>query len=169
MSRWSSSFREHLPRGHAVRSSLPTAARRSPPDAPKSLFKRNEVPERQQKLPVSWNGEVTGGFAMTDAMVVLITAPNENDAEAIAKALLEARLAACVNIIRNIRSLYRWQGKVEDEQEVLMIVKTRKERFGELVKKVRGLHSYTVPEIIALPVTDGLEEYLGWIGQETEK
>jgi periplasmic divalent cation tolerance protein len=106
---------------------------------------------------------------MTDAMVVLITAPNENDAEAIAKALLEARLAACVNIIRNIRSLYRWQGKVEDEQEVLMIVKTRKERFGELVKKVRGLHSYTVPEIIALPVTDGLEEYLGWIGQETEK
>jgi periplasmic divalent cation tolerance protein len=106
---------------------------------------------------------------MTDAMVVLITAPNENDAEVIAKALLEARLAACVNIIRNIRSLYRWQGKVEDEQEVLMIVKTRKERFGELVKKVRGLHSYTVPEIIALPVTDGLEEYLGWIGQETEK
>jgi periplasmic divalent cation tolerance protein len=106
---------------------------------------------------------------MTDAMVVLITAPNENDAEAIAKAILEAKLAACVNIIRNIRSLYRWQGKVEDEQEVLMIVKTRKERFGDLMKKVKGLHSYTVPEIIALPVADGLEEYLGWIGQETEK
>jgi periplasmic divalent cation tolerance protein len=106
---------------------------------------------------------------MTDAMVVLITAPNENDAATIAKALLEAKLAACVNIVRNIRSLYRWQGKVEDDQEVLMIVKTRKERFGDLVRKVKGLHSYTVPEIIALPVADGLEEYLSWLRQETEK
>jgi len=106
---------------------------------------------------------------MTDAMVVLITAPNEDDAATMAKVLVEARLAGCVNIIRNIRSLYRWQGKVEDEQEVLMIVKTREERFADLVKKVKELHSYTVPEIIALPIVNGVEEYLGWLRQETEK
>lgn len=106
---------------------------------------------------------------MTDSIVVLITAPGEDDAAAISTALIEARLAACVNIIRDIRSLYRWQGKVEDGPEVLMVVKTRKELFADLAKKVKGLHRYTVPEIIALPVIDGLDEYLGWLRQETEK
>lgn len=104
---------------------------------------------------------------MTDAMVVLITAPDEDDAATISRALVEANLAACVNIIGNIRSLYRWQGKVEDAREALMIVKTRKGLLAELTKKVKELHRYTVPEIIALPIAYGLEEYLGWLRQET--
>ncbi|NJD55575.1 MAG: divalent-cation tolerance protein CutA [Nitrospirae bacterium] len=104
---------------------------------------------------------------MTDSLVVLITAPNEEDAAAMAKALVEGRLAACVNIVRQIRSIYRWQGKIEDDQEVLMIAKTRKECFAELVNKVRELHTYTVPEIVALPIVAGYEGYLGWLKEET--
>ena len=104
---------------------------------------------------------------MTDALVVLITAPKEEDAAAMANALVEGRLAACVNIIRQVRSIYRWQGKIEDDQEVLMIAKTRKECFAELVNKVKELHTYSVPEIIALPVMDGFEAYLDWLKEET--
>jgi periplasmic divalent cation tolerance protein len=104
---------------------------------------------------------------MTDALVVLITAPKEEDAAAMAHALVEGRLAACVNIIRQIRSIYRWQGKIEDDQEVLMIAKTSKECFADLVDKVKELHTYTVPEIIALPIVDGFEAYLGWLKEET--
>lgn len=106
---------------------------------------------------------------MTEYIVVYITAPGEEEAAKIAGALLEARLAACVNIIRSIRSLYRWQGKVEDEQEVLMIVKTRAALFNDLMKKVRELHSYSVPEIIALPVAACSEEYLKWLHDETDQ
>jgi periplasmic divalent cation tolerance protein len=72
-----------------------------------------------------------------------------------------------VNIIRGLRSLYRWQGKMEDENEVLMVAKTRRELFEGLQKKVKELHSYSVPEIIALPIVEGSEEYLKWLGEET--
>jgi len=106
---------------------------------------------------------------MTDALVVLITAATEDDAAAIAKALVEGRLAACVNIVKQIRSIYRWQGKIEDEQEVLMIVKTRNELFADLVHTVRELHNYSVPEIIALPIVDGFAGYLDWLRTETGK
>jgi periplasmic divalent cation tolerance protein len=106
---------------------------------------------------------------MSDFVVVLITAPNEDDAAKMANDLVVSRLAACVNIIRNIRSIYRWQGKIEDEAEVLMLVKTRKEHFKDLEKRVRGLHPYTVPEIIALPIIEGSEGYLGWLREETSK
>ena len=106
---------------------------------------------------------------MTDSLVVLITAATEDEAAAIAKALVDGRLAACVNIVKQIRSIYRWQGKVEDEQEVLMIAKTRKELFADLVHKVKELHSYSVPEIIALPIFDGFEGYLDWLRAETVK
>lgn len=104
---------------------------------------------------------------MTDSLVVLITAPKEEDAAAMARALVEGRLAACVNIVRQIRSIYRWQGKIEDDQEVLMIAKTRRECFADLEKKVKELHSYTVPEIVALPIVAGYEDYLGWLKEET--
>ena len=77
---------------------------------------------------------------MSDFVVVLITAPNEDDAAQLANDLVASRLAACVNIINNIRSIYRWQGKIEDESEVLMLVKTRKEHFKDLEKRVRELH-----------------------------
>ncbi len=99
--------------------------------------------------------------------VVFITAANEDEAAKIARALVEARLAACVNIIKNIRSIYNWQGKIEDESEVLMIAKTQKSLLDTLSAKVKELHSYTVPEIIALPIIAGSEDYLKWLREST--
>ncbi len=104
---------------------------------------------------------------MTDFIVVLITAQKEEDAAAIAKDLAGQKLAACVNIVRDVRSIYRWKGRTEDEREVLMVVKTRRELFPAVVKKVKELHPYTVPEIIALPIIEGTEDYLGWLKEET--
>lgn len=103
-----------------------------------------------------------------EEIVIFITAPSEDEAARIARSLVEARLAACVNIVRNARSIYAWQGNVEDDSEALMIVKTRKSLFNALSVKVRELHSYDVPEIIALPVIDGSEEYLAWLKESTE-
>jgi periplasmic divalent cation tolerance protein len=100
-------------------------------------------------------------------IVVFITASNEEEASTIARALVEARFAGCVNIIRNIRSIYSWQGKIEDEPEVLMIVKTQKSLFDSLSTKVKELHSYTVPEIIAMPIVSGSEDYLKWLKEVT--
>ncbi len=104
---------------------------------------------------------------MTNCIVVLITAPKEEEAVQIAKNLIDERLAACVNIVKNIRSLYRWKGAVEDEGEVLMIVKTQETLFENLKNRVRQLHSYSVPEIIALPMIHGFEDYVQWIREET--
>jgi periplasmic divalent cation tolerance protein len=100
-------------------------------------------------------------------IVVLITASSEDEATKIARSLVESKLAGCVNIIKDIRSIYAWEGKVEDESEVLMIAKTQKALFNNLIKKVKELHSYTVPEIIALPIVDGSEEYLKWLREVT--
>jgi periplasmic divalent cation tolerance protein len=100
-------------------------------------------------------------------IVVLITVSSEDEAAKIAKTLVDARLAGCVNMIKDIRSIYAWEGKVEDESEVLMIAKTQKALFNDLIKKVKELHSYTVPEIIALPIVAGSEEYLRWLREVT--
>lgn len=100
-------------------------------------------------------------------IVVFITASDEDAAVKIARSLVEAKLAGCVNIIKNIRSVYRWEETVEDEPEVLMVAKTRKALFDELMKKVKELHSYTVPEIIALPIVEGSEDYLQWLRDVT--
>lgn len=102
-------------------------------------------------------------------IIVFITASREEEAAKIARALVEARLAGCVNIVRNIRSIYRWQGKVEDEKEVLMIAKSRKGLFNALEKKVKELHSYAVPEIIAMPTVEGSADYLNWLKDVTGK
>lgn len=96
-------------------------------------------------------------------IVVFITASNEEEALKIARALVESRLAGCVNIIKNVRSIYSWQGKIEDNSEVLMIAKTQKDLFDSLSKKVKELHSYITPEVIALPIIAGSEEYLKWL------
>ncbi len=106
-------------------------------------------------------------YVSTEEVVIFITAPNEEEAVKIARSLVEARLAACVNIVKNVRSIYTWQGNIEDDSEVLMIAKTRKGLFDLLSVKVRELHSYDVPEIIALPVTGGSEEYLKWLREST--
>jgi periplasmic divalent cation tolerance protein len=98
-----------------------------------------------------------------DEIVVFITTSKEDEAVKIARGLVEAKLAGCVNIVKDIRSIYTWQGKIEDEPELLMIVKTRRHLFRALCTKVKELHSYTVPEIIALPIVEGSEDYLKWL------
>jgi periplasmic divalent cation tolerance protein len=106
------------------------------------------------------------GGAM-DEIVVYVTASNEDEAVGIAKALVENKIAGCVNIIKDIRSIYSWQGNIEDEKEVLMVIKTRKSLFNTLIEEVKKLHSYTVPEIIALPIIEGSEDYLKWLKEVT--
>jgi periplasmic divalent cation tolerance protein len=107
------------------------------------------------------------GRILLDNIVVLVTTSDEEEASKIARAIVEERLAGCVNIIKDIRSIYSWQGKIEDEKEVLMIAKTRKLLFDSLMKRVKELHSYTVPEIIALPIIQGSEDYLKWLKEVT--
>ena len=101
------------------------------------------------------------------AIVVLVTASNEDEAAKIGKALVEERLAACANIIPKIRSIYRWEGKVADEPEAMMLIKTTDGAFDALLERVKELHSYSVPEIIALPIGAGSSEYLSWIEEST--
>lgn len=101
------------------------------------------------------------------ALVVTITAPNEDEAAAIAEALVESGLAACVNIVRDIRSIYAWEDKIVDEPEVLMIAKTRANLFSALKAKVLEMHSYSVPEIIAMPIVESSEDYLNWLKEMT--
>ncbi len=108
------------------------------------------------------------GVFMPDEMVVLVTASSEEEAARIARVLVDDRLAACVNILPGIRSIYFWDNKVQDERESLMICKTRQPLFEKVMKRVKELHSYTVPEIIALPIAAGSAEYLRWV-QETTK
>jgi periplasmic divalent cation tolerance protein len=105
---------------------------------------------------------------MSDPVVVLVTCGSEEEALKIANALVEDRLAACVNLVAPIRSVYRWEGKIWDEKECLLIIKTQKHRFEELEKKVKSLHSYSVPEIISLPITEGSLAYLDWIRENTK-
>jgi periplasmic divalent cation tolerance protein len=105
---------------------------------------------------------------MSDPIVVLVTCASEEEATNIAKTLVEERFAACVNIISRIRSIYRWEGKIWDEKEWMLITKTQRKRFEDLEKKVKSLHSYSVPEIIALPIVEGFASYLKWLEENTE-
>jgi periplasmic divalent cation tolerance protein len=103
-----------------------------------------------------------------DPVVVLITAPTKEAGRQIAGALLERRLAACVNILPPANSLYVWEGVIHDDEEVLLIVKTRADLLEEgLIPAVQSIHPYEVPEIIALPILGGLGSYLKWIGEVT--
>jgi periplasmic divalent cation tolerance protein len=105
---------------------------------------------------------------MGESIVVLVTCGSEEEAAKIANSLVEERLAACVNIISPARSIYRWEGKIWDEREWILMIKTQKRRFEELEKKVKSLHSYSVPEIIALPIVEGSASYLKWLEENTE-
>jgi len=104
---------------------------------------------------------------MTDKIVVFCTCASAEDAERIGRSLVESRLAACVNAAPGLRSFYRWQGKIEDAAEHLLIVKSTRALFPEVCAEIIRLHPYEVPEIIALPVVDGSQEYLAWIDAET--
>ena len=103
---------------------------------------------------------------MTDAADVIIvycTVPDTNTGERIARQLVEYRLAACVNLLPGVTSVYRWKGRVETEAEVLLMIKARAADYKQMETAIRSQHPYELPEIIAVPVTDGLGEYLDWV------
>lgn len=97
------------------------------------------------------------------AIVVFVTAANRKEADKIAQALVKEKLAACVSIVPEVYSQYWWQGKIENSQELLLVIKTLPRRYKALEKRVRELHSYTVPEILAMPVVVGNPAYIKWI------
>lgn len=103
----------------------------------------------------------------SDAIVVLTTVSNDDEAVTLVKALLERRLIACGTLVPGARSIYRWQGKISDEREVLLLLKTRSARVEPLQAAFKELHPYKVPELLALSVDTGLEKYLEWINGET--
>ncbi len=104
---------------------------------------------------------------MAKVKVILITTP-PGKGEEIARLLVEERLAACVNVVKGIRSFYWWEGKVNVDDEELLVVKTRGEAVGKLVKRVKEVHPYTVPEVIALDVSEGNEDYIKWVVEEVK-
>lgn len=106
--------------------------------------------------------------ASTDVVVVLVTAPDLDSATRVARGLLESRLVACANLVPGIRSLFWWEGSVEESDEVLMVLKSRRSAVERISGKVRALHPYEVPEVVALDVTSGLGAYLAWVKGETK-
>jgi len=104
---------------------------------------------------------------MSNARIVLTTAGSQEEAQKIAHALVERRLAACVNIVPRIESVYRWQGKVETAQEWLLIVKTQATAFDRVRDAIKELHSYDLPECVMLEIAGGSDEYLEWIAEST--
>lgn len=105
---------------------------------------------------------------MTDFIVAFVTCSSEEEAEGLASRLVEERLAACVNVIPTT-SLFRWEGKLSRENERLLVIKTRSALFDTLEKRVKELHTYELPEIIALPVIAGSNEYLGWVAENSSE
>ena len=105
---------------------------------------------------------------MTDKRIVLSTAGSEEEARKIAHYLVENQLAACVNIVPQIQSVYRWQGKVESAREWLLLIKTTADKFDDVRDAIREVHSYDLPECIAIAIEDGSTDYLEWIGESVK-
>ncbi len=101
----------------------------------------------------------------TDAIVVFMTAANGEEATRLAEMLVGAHLAACVQILPEMESVYRWQGKIERQSEILLLAKTTRAKFAELEREVRALHSYDTPEIVAVPIVNGSAPYLEWLSK----
>ena len=106
---------------------------------------------------------------MADEIIVLITASSDSEAEKIARSLVDGRLVACANIVTGMRSLFFWDGKTQDEWETLLICKSRLPLMDKITRQVKELHSYSVPEIIALPIVAGSPEYLAWVRETTKE
>lgn len=104
---------------------------------------------------------------MTDTILVLVTAPSADKAAELARTLVEEQLAACGNIVPGLRSIYRWEGQVQDEPEALLVLKTRAALFEPLRARVTSLHPYQVPEVLRLDIADGHAPYLDWIRAST--
>jgi periplasmic divalent cation tolerance protein len=107
------------------------------------------------------------GSMARDFRIVFVMAANEDESGRIAHALVEERLAACVNIVCPVRSIYRWRGAIEDASEYMLVIKTRVRNFSKLERRVRELHSYEVPEIVAIPLAAGSKPYLAWLAEST--
>jgi periplasmic divalent cation tolerance protein len=105
---------------------------------------------------------------VTDKIVVLSTCESEHEARRVAKHLLESGLAACINILPGAHSIFRWKGKIEEVAEFVLLIKSRRELFAALSIELQKVHSYETPEVIALPVLDGSERYLGWLDNELQ-
>ena len=106
---------------------------------------------------------------MTDIRIVLTTAGSQSEARRIAETLLERRLAACVNIISKVQAIYRWEGKTQEAEEWMLVIKSTESLFDKLRDAIKELHPYELPECISLPVDNGSEEYLKWITESTAK
>ena len=104
---------------------------------------------------------------MNTFIIVLVTAKDSEEAEKIAKGLLNKKLVACVNVLEGVRSLFWWEGKVDEASEALLVIKSQKKHFKAIVQEVKALHSYSVPEVIALPIESGNPDYLEWIKEST--
>ncbi len=104
----------------------------------------------------------------TICRLVFITSPDEEEAAKLARILIEQRLAACVSLIPKIRSFFLWEGKIDEQHEVLLVAKSTQPRLRELIETVQAHHSYQVPEIIALPIVEGSEKYLNWLKTEVK-
>src|SRR5262249_19512857 len=102
---------------------------------------------------------------MTQEFLVIVTASSKDEAATIAEALVSDRLAACVNIVDSIESVYRWEGKIVRDAEALMVIKTTDERYDDLERRVKQLHSYSTPEVIAMKIERGSSEYLAWLDE----
>lgn len=103
-----------------------------------------------------------------DIIVINCTVPNKRLAKEITKVIMKHKLAACVSMIENVRSTFSWEGEICEEKEVLMLIKTRRENYGKIKLVIEDMHTYNVPEIIALPIVDCSEDYLKWLVKETE-
>ena len=103
------------------------------------------------------------------ANFIYMTAGNKDEAQKIAKALVENRLAACVNILENMQSVYRWENEIQEDTEVVLIAKTTERLVSELIEKVKSLHSYDCPCIVSLPILDGYAPFLNWIHDEVKE
>ena len=102
-----------------------------------------------------------------DTIVIYITVPNADEAKSLAQTLVREKLVACVNIVSGIQSVYSWEGSIQTENELLLICKSRTERFEALKNRVQSLHSYDVPEIISIPILNGSEPYLNWVRENS--
>ncbi len=105
---------------------------------------------------------------MAEELIVLITVSSNDEAEKVGATLVKEHLAACVNIMPGIRSIFFWEGKVQDEQELILLCKSTQQLLDKLISRVKELHSYTVPEILALPIIGGSADYLSWVRDTTK-
>ncbi len=104
---------------------------------------------------------------MSEFIIAYVTVPSEAEGRKIARLLVEEKLAACVNVVPDIQSFYRWEGQVQHDKELLLMIKSQSKKMASLITRVKELHSYDVPEVISMPVTQGSDDYLDWVRNET--